>query len=338
MGLSAIEGQDAALRVLRRALAAERLGQAYLFVGPSGVGKQLTALSLARTALCERRDPAQAGGGDACEQCESCRRIRQGVHPDVRVFAPRDEGKRNLQVEYVRNEILPYTKFAPFEAKRAFVIFPEADVSFPVEHPEAANALLKTLEEPRSQVHFVLTSERPDRLLSTIRSRCQRLRFARLSPTTIEAILAAQGVDEATRKTAAGLAGGRADRALVLADAQRAQQLLDTALRIDALIEARGGGELLDIADALAKASDRALVLETLRTFYRDVALHGLGMPASALAFAHEHARIAQTAEKLSAAGAAERVHALAELEERLLRNANPELALDGLLFAMSAR
>ena len=337
MGLSAIEGQDGALRVLQLALAGDRLGQAYLFVGPSGVGKQLTALSLARAALCEQ-PPQSAGRPDACERCESCRRIREGVHPDVRVFAPRDEGKRNLQVEYVRSEILPYTKFAPFEAKRAFVIFPEADVSFPVEHPEAANALLKTLEEPRSHVHFVLTSERPERLLSTIRSRCQRLRFARLPAASIERILAAGGVDEATRKTAAGLAGGRADRALVLADSERAKQLLDTALRIDALIHARGAGELLDVADGLAKATDRALVLETLRTFYRDVALHGLGMPAGALAFAHEQARIAQTAERVSPAAAAERVRALSELDEQLGRNANPELALDGLLFALSAR
>ena len=182
MGLSAIAGQEQALALGRRALESDRLGQAYLFVGPSGVGKQLTALALARAALCETASRGQSGGGtrEACERCESCRRIREGVHPDVRVFAPRDEGKRNLPVDFVRTEILPFAKFAPFEASRAFVIFPEADVSFPVEHPEAANALLKTLEEPRSRVCFVLTSERPDRLLATIRSRCQRVRFARL--------------------------------------------------------------------------------------------------------------------------------------------------------------
>ena len=89
-----------------------RLAQGYLFVGPSGVGKQLTALALARAALCRAIAKAAAGS------CETCRRIDAGVHPDVRVFAPRDEGNRNLPVDFVRNEILPFAKFAPFEAPK----------------------------------------------------------------------------------------------------------------------------------------------------------------------------------------------------------------------------
>jgi len=336
VGLSAIAGQDQALPLLHRALDGDRLGQAYLFVGPSGVGKQLTALSLARAALCE--SPDGPGGRDSCEHCESCRRIREGVHPDVRVFAPRDEGKRNLPVDFVRTEILPFAKFAPFEASRAFVIFPEADVSFPVEHPEAANALLKTLEEPRSRVCFVLTSERPDRLLPTIRSRCQRVRFARLATETVERLLAERGIDEATRRTAVGLSGGRMDRALVLCDGDRAKELLESALRIDELLGQARMAELLEVAERLAKSEQRALVLETLRAFYRDVAAAGLGLPQDALAFAHEHARIAEVAQRVPPAAAARRVHMLLELDEQLARNANAELALDGLLLGASAR
>src|SRR5690242_8803676 len=98
MPFSAIEAQPAALRILGRALAAQRIGQAYLFWGPSGVGKQLAALQFAKAALC----PVQPGEG--CDACEVCRRIGEGTHPDVRVFAPRDEGNRNLQVEFVRSE------------------------------------------------------------------------------------------------------------------------------------------------------------------------------------------------------------------------------------------
>jgi DNA polymerase-3 subunit delta' len=336
VGLAAISGQQQALALVQRALEADRLGQAYLFVGPSGVGKQLTALALARAALCE--SASGVGGRDACERCESCRRIREGVHPDVRVFAPRDEGKRNLPVDFVRSEILPFAKFAPFEASRAFVIFPEADVSFPVEHPEAANALLKTLEEPRSRVCFVLTSERPDRLLPTIRSRCQRVRFARLPIETVERLLTERGVDEATRRTAAGLSGGRMDRALLLCDGDKAKELLEYALRIDELLGKARTAELLEVAELLAKSDQRALVLETLRAFYRDVAAAGLGLPQEALAFAHEHARISEVARRVSPAAAARRVQALLELDEQLSRNANPELALDGLLLSASAR
>ena len=321
MGLSAVAAQDQALALLRRALTTDRLGQAYLFVGPAGVGKQLTALALARAALCEAR------GADACERCESCRRISEGVHPDVRVFAPRDEGKRNLPVDYVRSEILPFAKFAPFEASRAFVIFPEADVSFPVEHPEAATARLKTLEEPRARVCFVRTSERPDRLLPTSRSRCQRVRFARLPTETVQRLLMQRGMDEATARTAAGLSGGRMDRALLLCDGERARELLESALRIDELLAERRSAGLLEVAEGLAKNEDRALL-----------AVSGLGLPDEALAFAHERARIAEVAARVTPSVAARRVQALLELDEQLAVNANPELALDGLLLSASTR
>jgi DNA polymerase-3 subunit delta' len=160
--LARVLGQPSAVATLERALSTGRVAQAYLFAGPGGVGKSLAAQALAQAALCCEAP------GRGCGQCTHCTRIAQGTHPDVRVFAPRDEGHRNLQVETLREEVLPFTRFAPFEAARAFLIFPEADVSFPEHHAEAANALLKTLEEPRAQVHFVLTSDRPERLLPTI--------------------------------------------------------------------------------------------------------------------------------------------------------------------------
>src|SRR5688572_14870517 len=116
MPFSDIEAQDAALRIIRPALEGQRLGQAYLFWGPSGVGKQMAALALAKAALCATRP------GEGCDACEICRRVAQSSHPDVRIFAPRDEGNRNLQVDYVRSEILPIAKFAPFEAEHAFLI------------------------------------------------------------------------------------------------------------------------------------------------------------------------------------------------------------------------
>ena len=108
MTFAAVEAQEPAVQVLRHALAGGRVGQSYLFVGPSGVGKQLAALALARAANCKQLP------GEGCDQCETCRRTDQGVHPDVRVFAPRDEGNRNLPVDYLRSEVLPFAKFAPF--------------------------------------------------------------------------------------------------------------------------------------------------------------------------------------------------------------------------------
>lgn len=316
----AIAGQEAALHVLRQALDREQLGAAYLFVGPSGVGKHLAAVALARAAIC----PEQPGRG--CGVCETCRRIDQGVHPDVRVFAPRSEGNRNIPVEYLRNEILPLTKFAPFEAKAAFLIFPQADVSFPVLHPEAANALLKTLEEPRAGVHFILLSERADRLLPTIRSRCQRVRFAPLKRDVLDAILDRHGIVAEQREKVLMLCGGRADRALQLADGERASRILDFARRVDAALEAGDPAELLELGERIASDEDRTLVLDSLAAHYRDLAIEALGV-----------AELGAPSSRLTPTVAAQRVARLQLLTEDLERNANPQLALEGMLFELRA-
>ena len=226
MLLAELRGQNAAQRTLVRALAEDRIPNAYLFAGPSGVGKQVAAVALAKARICREKP------GKGCSSCSTCARITQGLHPDVRVFAPRDEGNRNIQVELVRSEILKFAQYAPFEGPAAFLIFPEADVSFPEAHPEAANALLKTLEEPRPNVCFVLLSERPESLLATIRSRCQRLRFGHLPELVLAHVLEQQGVPEAQHEAAIALADGRADRALTLAKDGSATNLIERDLQI----------------------------------------------------------------------------------------------------------
>ena len=312
-----ILGQDPAVAVLQRSLASDRLASSYLFSGPPGVGKQLTAVALAKAAI---------GAEGPTEH-----RIDEGLHPDVRVFEPRPDGKRNIPVDTLRSEILPLAQFAPFEARAAFLIFPEADVSFPEHPPETSNALLKTLEEPRPGVHFVLLSERPERLLPTIRSRCQRLRFQRLTADVLDGILLDAGVDDESRGPAVALAEGRADRALSLADGG-AEALLEAALAIDhASTEAEVGARLGEVSDVLNGDLEIVAVLEALVTFYRDVAAAGLGRPPDTFAFHHRAEHVQRRAEAIGARTAAERVEAIQEALLALERNANPRIVLDGL-------
>jgi DNA polymerase-3 subunit delta' len=329
MAFEHIRGQQAALSILQRALDHDRLAQSYLFVGPSGVGKERVARELAHVRLCPSRGDHPPG------KCEVLRRMEAGAHPDVRVFPPRDEGNRNLQVEFVRDEILPLAKFAPFEAEAAFLIFPEADVSFPVQHAEAANALLKTLEEPRPGVHFLLLSERPDRLLTTIRSRCQRVRFAPLAADVLDAILTQHEVPETARRAAVALSGGRADVALSLSADERAERMLQWALSVDGAARERKPGALLGLGEELARSDDRDMALESLALFYRDVAAAAVGAEDAELAFGHRAETIRERAASLSAADAAARVAAIEQTQQALERNANAEVALDGLLFRL---
>lgn len=323
-----IVGQDAPLNTLRRALTNQRIAQAYLFDGPSGVGKQKLALAMASTVICTKNP-------SGCGKCETCRRIANGNHPDVRIFEPRKDGSRNIPVEFVRELILPFARFAPFEAKAAFIVFPQADVSFPPQYAEAANSLLKTLEEPRPNLHFLLLSERPDRLLSTIRSRCQRIRFNRLSKPTLQKILKKEGVPDSTAHAAIALAYGRADRAIEFSEQQKAEKLLHMAMRIDSTIEDRKPGPLLDLGEELARSEEIHTTLETLALFYRDVAVASLGLPSDQLSFLNQTDTIQKRATKLDARSAAGRVEVIYRTCEYLERNANIELCLDAMLFEL---
>ncbi len=322
--LRSIRGQAPAIAILEGALARGRLGSAYLFEGPSGVGKELVAVALAAEAI--------AAGDEGVKA-----RVLARNHPDLRVFGPREEGKGNIKVDFVRTEILPFTQYAPFEAKEAFLIFPDADVSFPENQPESANALLKTLEEPRRGVRFVLLSSRPDRLLPTIRSRCQRVRFERLGSDVLEAILEAAGVPEADRGAAIALAEGRADRAIDLATEGRARTLLDRALAVDDAAVERKPGTLLARAEELASDEDPRLALETLATFYRDLACLRSGASEELLRFRHATAELRPRAARRSLE-AVVRAEALVEDAARALEGqANPQIALDALLYGLAA-
>lgn len=329
-GLSSVLGQERAVSLLSRALDRDHLAGSYLFEGPSGVGKRTTAMALAASAL---------GVDD-----KGWRRIEQGLHPDVRVFEPRSEGRRNIPVETLRTEILPFTQYAPFEAQRAFLIFPQADVSFP-EHPsESANALLKTLEEPRPAVHFLLLSERPDRLLPTIRSRCQSVRFGRLDRSHLRTLIAEQAVPEEGIEAAIALADGRVDRALQLARPE-GQAGLEAAIRLDRAARgtqragARGGsGARVTAAEEVARGDvPLAEVLDALMAYYRDIMAAGLGAADGELCFPTYGARARERAEELSPQRAAACAALLTQTHIALERSANPQIALDTLLCELSA-
>lgn len=176
--LSQIRGQDRAVALLRRALAADRVAHAYVFAGPPGCGKHTSGLALA-AALCCEREP-----GEGCGFCSSCERIAAGHHPDVQTLEPQGAAQI-VPIEAIRTRVLMQLGHPPHEGRaRVFLIEEAASLQ-----NAAANALLKTLEEPPPRTHFVLCTTAPDQLLPTIRSRCHRVSFAAL-PADVRAELA----------------------------------------------------------------------------------------------------------------------------------------------------
>jgi DNA polymerase III delta' subunit len=161
-------GQDRVVALLRRAIDRGRVPHAYLFSGPGGAPMMDTATALACALNCEA-PPAQ---GDACGECEPCAKIIAGIHPDV-VTLVREGAANIVPIESVRNQVIARIGLPPHEAAvRVFVVEEATSMA-----PPAANALLKTLEEPPARTLFVLCTTAPEQLLPTIRSRCQRVRF-----------------------------------------------------------------------------------------------------------------------------------------------------------------
>ena len=264
-------GQDRPVRFLQRALEADRVGHAYLFHGPSGVGKRAAALAFAQALQCEMRGRT-VPAGEACGRCLPCTKVARLIHPDVHVFFPQpkdakpedvaarlaalaqepyaavdfrrrpsldDAGKVSSKMviysaDQMREAVMPAMRYAPAEGRYNVALLTDAD-EMP---PAAANPFLKLLEEPPPKTLFVLTAERPDRILPTILSRCQRLRFDPLPPEVVEAGL----------QTRAGLAPDRAAFLARMADGSFSRAL--------ALVEDE------------ALHAQRALVVQVLRAAY----------------------------------------------------------------------
>ena len=176
-----IVGHRPVLELLARATARATLPPSLVFAGPDGVGKRRTAVALAQVLNCERVTTG-AHGIDACGTCAACTRIARGVHADILVIEPGDTG--SIKVDQVR-EAIERAAYRPFEGRRRVVIVDQADALM----SEAQNALLKTLEEPPPASMFVLITARPDVLLPTVRSRCQRLRFGPLRAADVAGVL-----------------------------------------------------------------------------------------------------------------------------------------------------
>jgi DNA polymerase III subunit delta' len=175
--------------LLARSIGRDRLPPSLIFSGPAGSGKRQTAIAMAQALNClapifSSDDESGRQGPpekmiDSCGTCAACTRIARGVHPDVLVVEPGENG--SIKIDQVR-DIVDRAGYRPFEGRRRVVIVDDADTMM----APAQNALLKTLEEPPSASVFVLVTTRPEMLLATVQSRCPRLRFPGNGPDAVD--------------------------------------------------------------------------------------------------------------------------------------------------------
>jgi len=210
-----VRGHERQVQAFDQAVQRGRLAHAYLFTGPPGIGKRLFAGELAKALLCAS---PPAGRLEACDHCPSCRQMEAGTHPDFFV-AGRPAESANIPIEVVR-ELCRSLALKPVRGRGKVAILDDADdLHDPITNHAAANAFLKTLEEPAPGSVLILISSSPDLQLPTIVSRCQRVRFAPLPNELVAELLLAGGIkDPSLVQRLVRLSGGSPGQARELAD------------------------------------------------------------------------------------------------------------------------
>jgi len=205
MSLLDIYGHEKQIAILKQALAQNRVGHSYLFSGIDGAGKKTLALEFAKVVNCENADAIN----DSCEKCPVCLKIKRHNHPDI--FCIEAEGQF-IRISAIR-EIQEQMTFRPMEGRKRVYVIDNADKM----NEQAANALLKTLEEPSPANILILITAKPYTLPSTIISRCRHMRFNPVAIDTVaKFLIEREKMDKQEALLLAGLSGGSIGQALEL--------------------------------------------------------------------------------------------------------------------------
>jgi DNA polymerase-3 subunit delta' len=319
MAFPGVVGHERAKEVLHRALGSGTVHSGYLLCGPEGVGKRLLASAFARVFLCV------AGGADPCGVCPTCTLPAAAPHPDLLEVGP-EERRKTISIEQVR-ELCAWIGLSPAWGRRKAAIVDPADAMT----PEAANALLKTLEEPPPGRVILLVASRPASLPATVLSRCQQVFHGGLAEEEVAEVLRRAGWPPQTARAAAGVAEGSPGGAL----ARDGKAWQEASAAVAAFLEAFAGGDrgaALALAEGLREGRDQAgTTLQVLVSRLRQALRQRLGARpggASELPPALQGLGTEELCRLLDASLAAWR---------RLEGNANARLALSSLVRAGGA-
>ena len=328
-------GHDNAIQTLSRALAEDRVAHSWLIAGPAQVGKTTLALDLARAVNCV------PSGDDKrpCGACRQCSRIASGMHPDIRVVGLETARSGRLRtlisIEQVR-DVQRELSLLPYEGASRVVIFESAELF----SAEAANSLLKTLEEPPERVLIILLASDAAAVLPTILSRCRQLRLKPSPASAIARFLTERKAvlpDDA--REIAGLAAGRIGWAVNAAEDPR---LLERVSETLDGVEAMLGSSLADRFDYAEKmagrfSADRKSVydeLELWQSWWRDALLAGQGRTELA-ANVSRLETVSAAAERLPAESLVAAIKSIRRAEYLLRRNVTPRLAIESMMLAL---
>jgi len=332
-----IIGHELQKNLLRRAIAEERVSHSYLFSGLDGVGKRLVALGFAKILNCLTLvSTTDVDSNKAGCDCNSCRKIDKGIHPDV--FVIEYKGLRDIKVDQIREDVEDRLYFKPFEGRYKVAIVDEADR---MSH-SAQNAFLKTLEEPPDESIIILLTSSPQSLLPTIRSRCQSLRFEGIPiELIVEELKTRRGLSSEESTMIAFLSEGSLGRALNLDD----KILSDRNELISRLsrVETDFASSVLGVVESILRGSSNddneklKIYLEFILLWLRDLISVKIGLDEDLLMNKHLISVSREYAGRYSLEKILEKLNFAEQVSNSILRlNANKQIALENLVLKIA--
>jgi DNA polymerase-3 subunit delta' len=313
-------GHEWAVAMLREHILQGRPRHAYLFTGPRGIGRRTLALHLAQALNC----PQPITPGEPCQTCRICIQIERMQHPDLSVVQAERVGGV-IKVEQVR-ELQRSLSLAPYQARYRVAII----LRFEEANANAANALLKTLEEPQPQVVLVLTAESAESLLPTIASRCEILRLRPLNTDAIQQGLQSKwNIPEKEAELLAHLSGGRVGYALRLHQDSDLMAFRQSILERHRQMLSADRVRRFAEAEQLSKDKDSLRqTIEIWQSLWRDVYLHASGSEVP-IANLDRRPEIEDLARHVGSDGAYQMVTSLQSAGIRLDENVNTRLTVE---------
>jgi len=319
-----ISGHQREKAFLREAAAASRIHQSYLFCGADGIGKRLVAEWFASFLFCEARTEELS---EPCFKCQACLKIQHRTHPDFK-FIEKEEGKKDISVKQMRALQLEI-QMRPIEAACKVIIINDADNM----NPASANSMLKTLEEPPSDTHFILISSRPHMLLPTILSRCQKIQFSPLSLKEVEKFL----IEEKNVKpTLAAFASQVSSGSLGAAINFPEEAMSECEHFIKSATAGIGPAEVVATVERWSRSSELQFpLLASLAAIYNDIESHRAG--ASGIKFKNLSGEISNIAASTPRERLKKRVAAIFAAQNELEMTYNKQLMFEQLLFTLQS-
>jgi DNA polymerase-3 subunit delta' len=324
MSFKDVLGHSKPITFLQRAIKNEKVINSYLFLGNEGIGKKFVALQFAKALNCLE---TEAEGGDACDRCNSCRKIDHALHPDVLLIEPEGQHIKVDQVRQLQKELV----YRPYEGKRRVCILTAADRMAPY----IPNTLLKTLEEPPLHTVIILLANNSRFILPTILSRCQPVRFNPLPiPLVSKWLMQGKGLPEAEARLLASLSEGSPGKASEIQEEilqVPRKELLKNWVGLKSLSFERIGSWVESLP---SQRENLLLILEVAKTLLRDLVMVKTLEKEPKLVHSDLLQVMEPMATKWSLSSLLKRMEILHQTTLAIKSNANTSLAIEAMMLS----